>query len=88
MAQETQSIDLGRKIRRNHNCNVNLSTLRLSVHVHKRKALNNVPFDGIPSATIDKQSPAHVAKNDFFFLELKIALSNPLLHPECCFASA
>ena len=31
----------------------NLSAIRLSIRVHKRKGLNSVPFDRIPSATID-----------------------------------
>ena len=36
-----------KRIRRNHNCIINLGTIRLSIHEHKRKALNNVSFDRI-----------------------------------------
>ena len=46
----------GTRIRSNPNCIVNMSTIQLSIHVHNRKALNSVPFDRIPSATIDEQS--------------------------------
>ena len=35
---------LGRKIRRNHNYIVNLSTIRKSIHVHKRKGLKVYPL--------------------------------------------